>query len=66
MGIPPIFNIASQLVLPIGFPLGQTSVVPLLHLVNYLEGYVTIPTPPSTPIMGPQSPYLILDLLFVP
>ena len=65
MGIPPIFNIASQLVLPIGFPLSQTIMVPLLYLVNYLEGYVLIPTSPITPIMAPQSPNLIFDLLFV-
>ena len=65
LGIPPIFNIASQLVLPIGFPLSQTFMAPLLQLVNYLEGYVFIPTSPTTPIMGSQSPYLIVDLLFV-
>ena len=64
MGITPILNITSQLILPVYFLIFQGFCVPLWHLLNNLYGDILISTTPST-IMLAQTPNFFLYLLLV-
>ena len=64
VGVTPILNITSELILPVYFCLCQGSHISSLYLINDLNTDVLIATTPP-PIMLPQAPIFPLHLLFV-
>ena len=62
--IPPVLNVTSQLVLPISLLFLKGPGIPLLHLVYYLDGYVTVSTS-RAPIVLAQPSYFFLYFLFM-
>ena len=64
MGIAPILDVASQLILPVYFLIFKGSCITLWHLLNNLDGNILIATPPSS-IMLSKTPYFLFDFLLV-
>ena len=64
MGIPPILNIASQLVLPINFLGFKGFCVPILYLFYNLYCKVLVAAPIPT-IVLPQAPNFLLNFLLM-
>ena len=64
MGIAPILDVASQLILPVYFLIFKGSCITLWHLLNDLDGNILIATPPSS-IMMSQTPCFLFDFLLM-
>ena len=64
MCMPPILNIATELVLPVHFLCCKGLIISNLYLLNELYGYTRVPTPLS-PIMVAQPTITPLDFLLM-
>ena len=64
MGISPILDINSKLILPVYLLFCQALVVTNFHSFNQLDRDILVPTA-LPPIMVPQPPYFLLDLLLM-
>ena len=65
MGVPPVLNITSELILPVQLTICQGLVVATLHLIYDLHRHILIGTTPLPPIMVAQSTIFFLDFLLM-
>ena len=64
MGITPILDVNSQLILPVYFLIFKGCCISLWHFFNDLNWDVLVTTPPSS-IMLSKTPYFLLDFLLM-